>query len=420
MTAPDLVVQTHGMGVDSVAWLTAVLKGHGPVPSDFDPANLIVVTAMTGREYDATRRAMDEHHLPLLQAHGIRYVQIARAGWSESDGITILSDTGRGDPYRMVMRGQVTLEDWMLRAGTIPQLSNRNCSYWAKGWPLDYWAATVLKNAPRRHVVGFAQEEALTRAVKDEGYSRDVPGKTPWYPLIEWGWDRRKCLSYLWDQYGIEWPRSCCVWCCYQLGDPAGLANRWRAEPDAARDSVAMEANALALNPRASLFGDRTADEVAREIGLADVADEAVAELASRTHALYEVRRIYRRNGDHRHKTTKQWILGPDPYTRATRGGAVWRSLGTIATGTRDEMLAALRAEHGERGGELEVTPRAVRLVLQRPGPPWPSTERYLAVAAAGADKQRGAFESLWQFVCDYQASAPQQGDLMAELAAAS
>lgn len=47
------------MGIDSVAWLTAVLKGDAPAPIDFDPAeDLIVVTAMTGREYEETRQAM--------------------------------------------------------------------------------------------------------------------------------------------------------------------------------------------------------------------------------------------------------------------------------------------------------------------------------------------------------------------------
>lgn len=30
--APPLVVQTNGMGVDSVAWLTAVLRGDLPAP----------------------------------------------------------------------------------------------------------------------------------------------------------------------------------------------------------------------------------------------------------------------------------------------------------------------------------------------------------------------------------------------------
>lgn len=412
---PDDVVQTHGMGVDSAAWTTAVLLGDAPEPPGFDPANLTVVTAMTGWEYDATEQAMNEHHLPLLEAHGVRYVQIARAGWSETDGITVLSDTGRGDPYKMVMRGTVNIQDWFLRAGTIPQTNSRDCSYWAKGWPLDTYFRTTFGDTPRRHVVGFAAEEELTRAVRDESYSRKMAGKHPWYPLIEWGWDRQRCLDYLRDVYGIEWPRSCCKGCCYQYSDRVGLKLRWRREPEAARESVAMERNALALNPNAKLFKDHTADRFARDFGLGDVADQAAAELDGRRHALYEVRRIYRRLGDHRAKTgAREWVLGPDPNVRATKGSPVWRSLRTIAEGTRDEMVAALRREAAQRGGRLDITDRWARLITSTASKdgPWPATTEGLAVAVAGADKERDAFPSLWEFVQAFEATQERQGDL--------
>lgn len=409
-----LTVQTHGMGVDSVAWLTAVLKGHAPTPPGFDPArDFFAVSAVTGREYKATQEAMDRYHLPLLREHGVRYVQIARAGWSETDGVQVLSDTRRGDPYEMVMRGPVGLDDWMLRAGTIPQTSKRDCSYWAKGWPLDTWLAAELGRTPRRHVVGFALEEEHTRAAKDASYSREVPGKTPWYPLIEWRWDRATCLAYLRDQYGIEWPRSCCQFCCYQFGDRPALVRRWQREPDAARLSVVMESNALALNPNAKLFKDYTADEVAREAGLGQVADDALAEVAARPHALYDVRRIYRRKGDRRSSNGRGWLLGPDPHVRATKGTCVWRCIRTLATGTRDQMVAALRAEADRRGGRLDITARSARLVLRTQQPPWPATQHTLAVALAGADKQQQAFGSLWDFVRTYEATAPRQLELL-------
>jgi hypothetical protein len=53
---PRLVTQTHGMGVDSAAWLAGVLLGELPAP--FDVADLTVVTAMVGDESQATRHAM--------------------------------------------------------------------------------------------------------------------------------------------------------------------------------------------------------------------------------------------------------------------------------------------------------------------------------------------------------------------------
>jgi hypothetical protein len=74
---PRLVTQTHGMGVDSAAWLAGVLLGELPAP--FNVADLTVVTAMVGDESQATRHAMQTHMLPLMAAHGVRYVQVARA-----------------------------------------------------------------------------------------------------------------------------------------------------------------------------------------------------------------------------------------------------------------------------------------------------------------------------------------------------
>jgi hypothetical protein len=90
MAAP-LVTQTHGMGVDSAAWLAGVLLGKLPRP--FDLERLTVVTAMTGDESDTTRDAMNDHMLPLMERHGVRYVQVARRSLSDADGIRVLSDT---------------------------------------------------------------------------------------------------------------------------------------------------------------------------------------------------------------------------------------------------------------------------------------------------------------------------------------
>lgn len=190
---------------------------------------------------------------------------------------------------------------------------------------------------------------------------------------------------------------------------------RWQREPEAARLAVAMEGNALGLNVNAKLFKDYTADAVARQAGLAHVANAAAADLAARPHTLYDVRRIYRRLGDRRSSNGKGWVLGPDPYTRATRGTAVWRSTRTLGTGTREEMVAALRVEAGRRGGRLEVTDRYARLVLAEARAPWPATQHGLAVAVAGADKEQDAFDSLWEFVQAYQATAPRQLDLLGE-----
>ncbi|MEV0732426.1 hypothetical protein [Polymorphospora sp. NPDC050346] len=400
------MTQTHGMGADSAAWLTGVLLGELPYPHDL--ADLVVVTAMVGDESEATQAAMDDHMLPLMQDRGVPYVQVARASMHDDDGIVVLSDTRRGDPYAMVMRGAVTLSDEMFAAGTIPQTSSRKCSHKWKGWVLDRWAEQEYGGADRLHVVGFAAEETGRRDT-DEGYSRSTPGKTPWYPLIDADWDRDRCLAELRRWYGIEWPRSCCAFCPYQAGpDIARMIRRWRAEPAQVVKTVAMERNARSLNPRMRLFKDRSAEDVARRAGLGDVVDQAVAAVDARPAELYEVRRIYRRRGDRRGPNGRGWVFGPDPSDKARD---VWRSLRAIAAGTRAEMLARLVAEQALRGGTVEVVDGVPRLVLRRAGPPYPSTEHYLTVAVAGATKERRAFDELWQAVLGLD--LPRQLDIL-------
>ncbi|MEU1811729.1 hypothetical protein [Micromonospora aurantiaca (nom. illeg.)] len=406
------VTQTHGMGVDSAAWLSGVLRGE--LPFGHDLADLTVVTAMVGDESAATAAAMTAHMLPLMRAHGVRYVQVARASMRDEDGIVVLSDTHpsdpsrRPDPYRMVMRGAVALSEELYAAGTIPQLASRTCSHKWKGWVLDRWAEQEYDGAPRRHVVGFAAEETRRRD-RDEGYSLASPGKQPWYPLIEAGWDRERCLAELRRWYGIEWPRSCCGFCPYQAGpDIARMIHRWSAEPAQVRAAVSLERNARAINPRMMLFGDRSAEQVARRAGLGDAVAQAAADLDARPAELYEVRRIYRRRGDRRDSTGRSWVLGPDP---ADKGRDVWRSLRAIAAGSRAEMLELLAAQQATRGGTIETVDGAPRLVLQRAAPPYPATEFYLAVAVAGATKQRPAFDELWRWV--HHLDLPRQLDAL-------
>ncbi len=101
------VVLSYGMGVDSTAILLRWLEE--PTSRDFDLAQLIVVTAMTGDEWARTGRDVEAHVLPRLRAHGVRYVQAARAARHVSaagDGVVVLDDStapqvppsGRGVP----------------------------------------------------------------------------------------------------------------------------------------------------------------------------------------------------------------------------------------------------------------------------------------------------------------------------------
>lgn len=420
MTRPRIrVVHSLGMGVDSAAILTRWLLDPGsrlvPAPGTgelvlFDLADLVVVTAMTGDEYAATAQAMETYLLPLMARAGVRYVQLCRAGQSDSDGVAVLSDSR--DTRRMVMRGPWALSMELDAVGTLPQVASgkRWCSMRAKGWVIDTWLAGEFGDADRVHVVGFAAEEA-GRAAKDTSYTQAA--RTPDYPLIRWNWDRTRCMSYLREVYAmaVDWPRSCCSYCPFQAGpEIARMIARWRAEPDAAVRALVREARALALNPRMKLFGKQSAREVAESYGLRAIVAAADDEMAGLPATVYEVRRVFRRAGDRLNPAGDGWVLGPDASAKSRD---VWRSLRTLHTGTHARMVVELRREQAGRGGELETAGGVPRLWLQRLPKTgvFPATEHYLVVAPAGfADKERKKFDALWTWTRGLD--LPRQADL--------
>jgi hypothetical protein len=126
-------ILSYGMGVESSALLLRWLER--PESRDFDlERDLIVITAQTGGEHLDTKRLCEQHLLPRMRAHRVRYVQVARAGHLEADGIIVLSDTR--EPFTVHIQGVYTLAEELRSAGTVPQFSgDRICSlkkYWVR------------------------------------------------------------------------------------------------------------------------------------------------------------------------------------------------------------------------------------------------------------------------------------------------
>lgn len=107
-------VLSNGLGVESTCILLRWLEE--PAVRDFDLEDLIVITAMTGTEWPDTRRDFEAHVLPRLRQHGVRFVQVARSGHFEGDGITILDDSRC--PDKLHADGAYKLMDELLQAGT--------------------------------------------------------------------------------------------------------------------------------------------------------------------------------------------------------------------------------------------------------------------------------------------------------------
>jgi hypothetical protein len=187
----------------------------------------------------------------MLRAHGVRFLQVARGGQSTHDGYDVLADSTA--PTELVPRGAWHLGEEMEQALTVPQIvsGRRLCSYRAKGEVLDSAIADEIiagrVASSFRHAIAFAAEERW-RAERDSSYTTNA--RRPWYPLIEKGHDRAWCDNYLQRVLnGFHYPRSCCVFCCFQAprAGRSALAERWRTEPEAGAYALQIEQRARSL-----------------------------------------------------------------------------------------------------------------------------------------------------------------------------
>jgi hypothetical protein len=383
------VILNLGLGVDSTAILLRVLLE--PEYRDFELSDLTVITAMTGDEWERTGRDTEAHILPLLCQFGIRYVQVARnrpnvstrmvpgTGLEGLDqmGINVLDDSTC--PTRLYIEGDYKLSDEMFDNGTVPQLGGtRKCSLKAKGAVLDPTIARLTGGRPFRQIMGFEVEEK-GRAERDarDGNSATRTGE---YPLITWGWDRKTCLAYIKAKTGVDWEKSACKYCPFAMSSiPARakvMARYATEEPEAVVLALLMEHNAIALNPRQGLMGERRlVEELARAGYTEEVARFRARLAAQQTWALYEVRRIV--------KT----FSNPD------------RSIRTLAQGTEAEMEDALLDKAIETGTEPYTGRDGIsRAWVLRSGDDLPRIDHFFVVAPAiPKDKQRPRFEARWR-----------------------
>jgi hypothetical protein len=193
--------------------------------------DLIVITAQTGDEYADTRRDVEAHILPRLRHHQVRFVQVARAGRRQEDGVAVLDDSR--SPLQLYTQGRYKLSDELRAAGTVPQFAGEHrCSLKFKAWVIETWLEQNVGD-PSRHAFGYNAEETRRVAKSEAACARriafgfnseeakrvrkalayDTPVRQSFYPLVEWGWTRSICLDYLREKLGVWWQKSACVYC---------------------------------------------------------------------------------------------------------------------------------------------------------------------------------------------------------------
>jgi hypothetical protein len=333
--SPDEVfVLSYGMGVESDAILKRWITQPETRPFlNFD--QLIVVTSQVGEEHlSDTIPNVEEFTLPLLRKHGIRFVELARRGHLEADGIVVLQDTRA--PAKLHPEGVYKLSDELLACGTVPQFGGEHrCALKFKAFVIETWLAfefrgekkalvhafgynedeqrriarsqqsIAIQNKERTQsvggsplvVFGFNSEE-LGRIERAKKY--DGPARRGLYPLATWGWNRERCIEFLHQLHGVEWKKSHCSFCPFCGEAAKGLANavaRWHAAPEQTAHGLLVEFNSLCFNPRGSLFKDSTLLEMVRKRGVKPVLEVFERRLNAMSWGLYRVRRIYSKKG---------------------------------------------------------------------------------------------------------------------------
>jgi hypothetical protein len=379
---PPSVVINLGMGADSAAILLRYLTD--PSSRDFDWTDAVVITAMTGDEFEQTGRDVEEHLLPLLRRHGVRYVQVARAQrhvTKAGDGIVVLSDTTH--PTRVYLDGVYKLSDEMLEAGTLAQRAgSRLCSVHAKGDVLDPVIARLTEGRPYRQIIGYGANEPK-RAANDRDHNTQL--RIGVYPLLDWGWTRAMCIEFIASVTGgVIWEKSACAACPFALSNKAGLARvlaRYASEPAAGIATLFQEHVALSLNPAQTLLPGRSARAVVTDEGLSHVLAGLDAKLASTEHAIYEVRRILR----------------PRRHDRTKMANAA-RSVAAIATGTREQLRAQLAELAEQLGRDLATDEHGIdRVYLRTRASLFPTVEHFYVVCPAVVkDKHAPRFDEHW------------------------
>lgn len=377
MDIATTVVLSYGLGADSTAILLRWLED--PSSRDFEIEDLIVITAMVGDEFDSTARLVEEHVVPRLRAHGVRYVQVARAGRLERDGISVLSDSTCTD--RLHVDGAYRLSEELAHAQTVPQYRAyaRKCSIKFKGWVLDKWIESELAGAPFRHVLGYESNETR-RAERDTSYSTEQ--RSSEYPLIKWGWNRDACIRYIESVTGAVWPKSCCVFCPFSGGNDEHLS-RLEAEPDNAMKALTTEHMALAFNPRQhSLPKEQTFRGKLIEAGKLAVVAKHAELMNGLAWGVYRVQRVSPKKGSF-HRSVR----------RVTEN-----------TMTKDEAISALSGFAASEGATVVLEAASRRAYIVERGVEYPIVEDMLVACPAQYEpgdelhdgKETTAFQKYW------------------------
>jgi hypothetical protein len=380
--------------------------------------DLTVITAMTGKEWPDTKRDFELHILPRLKDRGVRFVQVARAGHLERDGIVVLEDSRKAE--RLHIEGAYTLTQELMTAGTVPQFgAEHRCSLKFKAFVIETWLRENLAQSIR-HTFGYNAEEidritksdiAIARVTfgfnSDEqerierGKKYDGIVRTGHYPLSEWGWNRERCIEYIFSVIGIRWKKSACVYCPFARITPELIA-RQKAFPEEVAESMLLERVALAMNPRGQLYSRAPLYQIVDESGNQQAINIFNERMSTAPWALYRVRRIYHAKPIYAGKGRTRRVVAHDHSKKGTVQRCV-EALGQFLT--RDDASAQLKGIARHKNAELITRHDLSYVSIQERGDRFPSIEDYFVAAPAVVETKARyglpKFEQEWAEAAD-------------------
>jgi len=389
----ETTILSYGMGVESTAILLRWCFEEATRPCPLD--RLVVITAQVGDEYKDTGGDVETYVLPMMRRHRIRFVQVARHGHREADGISILDDSRQ--PIQVFLDGDYKLSDELKRNGTVPQYGGvHRCALKFKAWVIEQWLEANLRGRAH-HALGYNSEErrrinqsehAIRERIAfgfnaDEGRRIDrsleynTLTRRAFYPLLEWDWNRAKCLDYIREKLGVTWRKSACVYCPFNaLKD--GAMDRHLEHPDQVADALVLEHMSMALNPRATLYKGKSLIQIAGNSGEEVALNSYRERIEAAKWARYRVRRIYQRKGQADRAVEVQDVLATASEARV--------------------HLDGFAARLGLPVEELRGIPYVWR--LRRNESAFPTREEFWTIAPAMVEeKARGgiaSFEAKW------------------------
>jgi hypothetical protein len=265
----------------------------------------------------------------------VRFVQVARAGHLEEDGIVVLDDSR--DPECLHIGGAYTLTEELETAGTVPQYgSEHRCSLKFKAFVIESWLEEFLSGTIR-HTFGFnaAELERVARSDTaiaarmtfgfnaeemervERGRSYDTPGRISHYPLVLWGWARQQCLEYIKDKLGVVWRKSACRFCPFARINPDLIARQKQFPQDTA-SAMLTERLSLAMNPRGQLYKSEPLYQIVTNSGNDRALGHFNLLLSQQPWAVYRVRRIYSAKAVYEQNGSRKRLVGRDPARKGT------------------------------------------------------------------------------------------------------